>query len=151
VKHLSYKTAFVGKDKRDSKWYIIDAQGQTVGRLSSKVASILRGKHTAAYTPNQDAGDFVIIINSDKVVFTGQKWQNKTYLRYTGYPGGQRAIQAKDLNVKHPTAILETSIKGMLPKTKLGKAQYKKLFVYATETHPHEAQKPIEIKLEAKN
>jgi large subunit ribosomal protein L13 len=104
------------------------------------------GKHKPSFTPNDDAGDYVIVINSSKAVFTGRKWTQKIYLRHTGYPGGQRMIAARDLNVKKPTSVIETAVKGMLPKSKLGRAMFKKLFVYESAVHPHTAQKPTEIK-----
>jgi large subunit ribosomal protein L13 len=150
VKQLSYRTQFVSKKAHKKEWYIINAENQTVGRMATQIASILSGKHKPSYTPNDDAGDFVIVINSNKCTFTGRKWDQKIYTRHTGYPGGQRMIAAKDLNVKNPIAIIETAVKGMLPKSKLGRAMYKKLFVYAGAEHPHAAQKALEIKIESK-
>lgn len=144
---LSYKTKFVSKKEHQKSWFIIDAQGQTLGRLCTKVASILRGKHKPSYTPHDDAGDYVIIINSDKIHLTGNKWSQKVYYRYSGYPGGQKSIIAKDLNVKNPKSMVETAVKGMLPKCSLGKHMVGKLYVYAGGEHPHAAQKPTEIKI----
>lgn len=144
----SYRTQFVSKKVHQKTWYIIDAEGLTLGRMSTKIASILRGKHKPSYTPHDDAGDYVIVINSNKIHLTGRKWNDKIYSRYTGYPGGQRLISAKDLNVKHPKSLIETAVKGMLPKSPLGKQMVKKLFVYDVAEHPHMAQKPIEIKFE---
>lgn len=139
---LSYRTVSAKKEEVERKWYIIDAEGEVVGRLSSRIAHVLRGKHKPSYTPHVDTGDFIIVINADKVRFTGSKWSQKEYLTYSGYPGGQKAILAKNLLVKKPYAIIENAVKGMLPKTKLGRAMVKKLFVYEGSEHPHQAQKP---------
>lgn len=141
---LTQQTVSVRKEDVPAmrKWYVVDADGETVGRLSSKIATVLRGKHKPTYTPHVDTGDFVIVVNADKIRFTGNKMQQKEYLTYSLYPGGQKSIIAKDLMVKKPTKILEEAVKGMLPKTKLGRAMYKKLFVYAGAEHPHQAQKP---------
>jgi len=147
VDQLSYKTKFVSKKEHQKSWFIIDAQGQTLGRLCTKVASVLRGKHKPSYTPHDDAGDYVIIINSEKIHLTGNKWSQKVYYRYSGYPGGQKSIIAKDLNVKNPKSMIETAVKGMLPKCSLGKQMVGKLYVYAGAEHPHTAQKPTEIKI----
>ena len=143
---LSYKTASAKKETVTRKWYVVDAEGETVGRLASKIASVLRGKHKPDYTPHVDTGDYVIVINADKVRFTGNKMSDKVYLRYSGYPGGQKAITAENLMAKKPNAVIETAIKGMLPKNKLGRAMFKKLFVYAGADHPHQAQKPEPFK-----
>jgi large subunit ribosomal protein L13 len=139
---LSYKTVSVRKEDVQRKWYVVDADGETVGRISSQIAAILRGKNKPSYTPHTDTGDYVIVINADKIRFTGNKMAVKEYLSYSLYPGGQKSIVAKDLAQKKPTAIVEAAVKGMLPKNKLGRAMYKKLFVYAGAEHPHTAQKP---------
>ncbi len=118
-----------------------------MGRLATRVATILRGKHKPSFTPNIDTGDYVIIINSDKVVLTGNKMEDKEYIHHTGYPGGQRSLTAKALNAKNPQALVEIAVKGMLPKNKLGRAMYGKLFVYADAEHPHAAQKPQTLTL----
>ncbi|MCG1010387.1 50S ribosomal protein L13 [Salinicoccus sp. ID82-1] len=131
----------------ERKWYVIDAEGQTLGRLSSEVASILRGKNKPTYTPHVDTGDNVIIINAGKIEMTGNKAQDKIYYRHTGHPGGIRSISAGELREKNPVRLLENSIKGMLPKNRLGRAQGKKLHVYAASEHPHEAQKPENYEL----
>lgn len=144
---LSYKTKSANKASVVRKWHVIDAEGLIVGRLCTKIASVLRGKHKPDFTPHMDNGDYVIVLNADKVRFTGLKMDQKTYLRHTGYPGGQRAATAKDLLEKKPTAIIEKAVKGMLPKTKLGRAQIKKMFVYAGTEHPHVAQKPEKLEL----
>lgn len=144
---LSYKTKSANKATVERKWHIIDAEGLIVGRMCTKVAAVLRGKHKPDFTPHFDNGDYVIVINADKIRFTGMKMDDKVYLRHTGYPGGQRATTAKQLLAKKPIAVVETAVKGMLPKTKLGRAQFKKLFVYAGSEHPHGAQKPAELEL----
>ncbi len=139
---LSYRTTNANAATVDPKWILVDAEGQTVGRLASRIATVLRGKHKPSYTPHVDCGDHVIIVNADKVVFGGNKELTKEYLRYTGYPGGQRMTTPARLREKTPERILEHAIKGMLPHTKLGRAMYRKLHVYAGPTHPHAAQQP---------
>lgn len=139
---LSYKTQSANKDTVVRKWFIVDADGQTCGRLCSKIATVLRGKHKPSYTPHVDCGDNVIVINADKIRLTGSKMEQKVYLSYSMYPGGQKSINAEELMKKKPYAIVERSVRGMLPKTKLGRAMFKKLYVYAGEEHPHKAQKP---------
>ncbi|NRB53023.1 MAG: 50S ribosomal protein L13 [Saprospiraceae bacterium] len=143
---LSYKTKSENKDSVERKWYVIDAEGEVVGRLCTRIATVLRGKHKASYTPHFDAGDYVIVINADKVRFTGAKWDQKEYITYSGHPGGQKRTVAKNMMVKKPYAIIENAVKGMLPKNKLGRAMVKKLFVYAGDEHPHHAQKPEDFK-----
>ncbi len=146
---LSYKTISAKKETVERKWYIIDAEGEIVGRLCSRIAMVLRGKHKPSYTPHVDTGDFVIVINAGKLRFTGNKWYQKEYITFSGYPSGQKRIKANDLAKKKEKAIVEAAIRGMLPKNKLGRAMFKKLFVYAGTEHPHEAQKPevLEVKL----
>ncbi len=139
---LSYKTKSASKETVERKWYIVDAAEQPIGRLGSKIAHVLRGKHKPSYTPHVDCGDYVIVINAEKAKFTGSKWDQKVYLSYSGYPGGQKSITAKELAAKKPFAIMEKAVKGMLPKNKLGRAMFKKLFVYTGEEHKHGAQKP---------
>jgi large subunit ribosomal protein L13 len=139
---LSYRTVSVSKENADRKWYVVDADGETVGRICSHIATVLRGKNKPSFTSHADTGDFVIVINADKIRFTGNKMAEKEYITHSLYPGGQKIVKAKDLMVKKPTAIVENAVKGMLPKTKLGRAMYKKLFVYANAEHPHGAQKP---------
>jgi len=129
------------------EWFIIDATDLTVGRLATEVATLLRGKHKPTFTPNMDCGDFVIIINAEKVVFTGNKLQNKKYYRHTGHPGGIKSETAEKLMGRAPERIMEGAIKGMLPKNILGRQMYRKLFVYKGSEHPHAAQKPKEYKL----
>ena len=139
---LSYKTVSAKKENIDRKWLLIDAEGQVLGRLASKVAKILQGKHKPCYTPHVDCGDHVIIINADKINLTGNKWRQKEYKWHTGYPGGLRSITAMDLMKKHPERLIEKAVKGMLPKSRLGRQMYRKLHVYAGPKHKHEAQKP---------
>jgi large subunit ribosomal protein L13 len=143
---LSYKTVSANSKTVTKEWVVIDANTEILGRLSSKIAFILRGKHKANFTPHVDCGDNVIVINADKVRFTGNKFTQKEYVSYTGYPGGQRFISPKDLMAKHPTRVVEKAVRGMLPKNKLGNAIYKNLYVYAGGEHPHAAQNPKTIK-----
>ena len=126
-------------------WYVVDAAGQTVGRLATQVASILRGKHKPTFTPFIDMGDHVVIVNAEKVVFKGNKLEEKMYRHHTGWPGGLKEVAARDMMVRHPERVLEQAIKGMLPKNKLGRAMAKKLKVYVGPNHPHEAQKPVPL------
>lgn len=139
---LSYKTKSQKKETVERKWLIVDAEGETVGRICSRIASVLRGKHKPSYTPHIDCGDYVIVINADKIRFTGQKESQKIYLHHTGYPGGQRSKTAKQLFAERPERIVENAVRGMLPKNRLGRAMFKKLFVYTGAEHPHEAQQP---------
>ncbi len=140
---LSYKTVSAKEEDVQKEWYVVDATDQVLGRLASRVAMILRGKNKASFTPHVNTGDHVIIINADKVRLTGNKMQDKKYIRHTGYPGGQREINPADLMKKNPIAVVEKAVKGMLPRTRLGRVIYSKnLHVYAGAEHPHEAQKP---------
>ncbi|UKJ07517.1 50S ribosomal protein L13 [Solitalea lacus] len=143
---LSYKTVSANSKTVKKEWVVIDANAEILGRLSSKIAMIIRGKHKPDFTPHVDCGDNVIVINADKVKLTGNKWTEKQYVRYTGYPGGQRFISPRDLMAKHPTAVIEKAVRGMLPKNKLGNALIKNLYVYAGNEHPHAAQSPKTIK-----
>lgn len=143
---LSFKTQSANAATVDRKWYVIDAEGEVVGRLATRIASVLRGKHKPDFTPHFDNGDFVIVVNADKVRFTGSKLDDKEYQRYSGYPGGQKRRTAKEMLEKRPEMVLELAVKGMLPKTKLGRAQIKKLFLYTGGNHPHAAQKPEPFK-----
>lgn len=144
---LSYKTQSAKKETVAHSWLVVDAEGQSLGRLASNIATILRGKHKASYTPHVDCGDYVIVLNADKVRLTGNKLSQKVYLRHSGYPGGQKSKTAQQILDKHPNRLVEIAVKGMLPKTKLGRAMYKKLFVYAGTEHPHQAQKPTKLEL----
>ena len=144
---LSYKTVSANKATVNKEWVIVDAQNEVVGRLSVRIAMVLRGKHKPDYTPHVDCGDNVIVINAGKVRFTGNKWAKKEYVRHTGYPGGQRIDVAQELMRKNPIAVVEKAVKGMLPKNRLGAALYRNLHVYAGAEHPHEAQQPKTINL----
>ena len=144
---LSYKTIAANKSTVNKLWVLVDAEGQTLGRLASKVAILLRGKHKPNFTPHVDCGDNVVIINASKVNLTGNKWEDKTYIRYTGYPGGQRSLSANQLFEKNPITIIEKSVKGMLPKNKLGSELFRNLYVYNDSNHNQDAQKPVTINL----
>ena len=148
VDTLSYKTVSANKETADKKWYVVDAEGQTVGRLASKVAKIIRGKHKTNYTPHADCGDNVIIVNAEKVSFSGTKLVDKEYIRYTGYPGGQRSMSAEVMLAKHPERLIEKAVKGMLPKNKLGRQLFTNLKVYRGAEHKQEAQKPEVLNLD---
>jgi large subunit ribosomal protein L13 len=150
VDTLSYKTQFENNATVVRKWWVIDAEGQTLGRISSKIAMILRGKNKAGYTPHTDCGDYVVIVNAEKVALTGKKMDKKVYLTYSGYPGGQKQATAAEVLAKKPEMLLENAIRGMLPKGRLGRAMIKKLHVYAGAAHPHTAQKPQEITFDFK-
>ena len=146
---LSYKTISANKENANTEWFVIDAEGQRLGRLASNVAKLVRGKHKTNFTPHANCGDVVIVINAGKVELSGQKWENKTYIRHTGYPGGQRTATAREVMEKNPISLVERAVKGMLPKNTLGRELYRtNLYVYAEGDHNHEAQKPKSIKLE---
>jgi large subunit ribosomal protein L13 len=144
---LSYKTRSAKKNELQKEWYLIDAENEIVGRLATQVALLLRGKRKTLYTPNLDCGDNVIIINAEKVKFTGKKLTDKEYVRHTGYPGGQRFATPAELLKRKPEAILEYAIRGMLPHNKLGDELYRSLYVYSGTEHPHQGQNPKVIKL----
>ena len=127
-------------------WYVVDGTNQTVGRVCSKIAAVLRGKNKASYTPHVDTGDYIIFINADKVKFTGTKLDDKVYINFSGYPGGKKEETAKNLLKRRPEVVIERAVKGMLPKNRLGRKMVKKLFVYAGSEHPHIAQKATELK-----
>lgn len=144
---LSYKTVSVNKANAEKEWVVLDAQNQSLGRLASIAAKMLRGKHKPNFTPHVDCGDNVIVINAEKVNLTGNKWNDKQYIRYTGYPGGQRSLTANQLFKKDPRRLVEKAVKGMLPHNKLGAAIFHNLKVYNDGNHDHEAQKPKNINL----
>lgn len=144
---LSYKTKSANNQIIENKWLVVDAENEVLGRFSTQVAILLAGKHKTYYTPNLFCGDNVIIINADKIKLTGSKFEDKVYVRHTGYPGGQRFATPRELMNKKPEKILELAIKGMLPKTKLGAELFRHLFVYTGSEHPHEAQKPQKINI----
>lgn len=144
---LSYKTVSANRATVQKDWYVIDATNLVVGRLASRIALMLRGKHKPCYTPHVDCGDNIIVINAEKIRFTGMKFSKKNYYRHTGYPGGKRVAHPKDWMLTHPTRIIEHAVKGMLPKNRLGAKLYRNLFVYAGPEHPHAAQQPKELEL----
>lgn len=129
------------------EWFVIDAENQILGRMCTRIASVLRGKHKPSYTPHVDTGDYVIVINAGKFKLTGNKMMDKDIITFSGYPGGQKITNPKDLLQKHPTRMIENAVHGMLPKTKMGRAMHKKLFVYAGAEHPHAAQTPKKLEL----
>jgi len=137
------------KDVRHA-WYVVDATDQVLGRLATRVAKVLSGKHRATWVPYLDTGDFVVVTNAEKVRLTGNKADDKVYHRHTGYPGGLKSVVAKDLKAKYPERLIEEAIRGMLPKTKLGRKQFKKLKVYKGGSHPHEAQQPKTLSVSAR-
>ncbi len=143
---LSYRTKTVSGKGIERKWYVVDAEDQVLGRMSTEISKILQGKNKASYTPNIDTGDHVIVINAEKVKLTGNKWDQKKYITYSGFPGGQKTKTAKQVLNKKPAHIIEKAVKGMLPGTKLGRAMYKKLHVFVGPEHDHSAQKPEQLK-----
>lgn len=143
------KTTFMANASNiERKWYVVDAEGQTLGRLAAEVAKVLRGKHKPTFTPHVDTGDYVIVVNAAKVKLTGKKLIQKTYFRHSGYPGGSSFTQAGHMLEKRPERVVEMAVRGMLPKNKLGEQMYRKLNVYAGAKHPHQAQQPEELKLD---
>jgi large subunit ribosomal protein L13 len=149
VDTLSYKTVSGNKETANKKWLLVDAEGQTVGRLASKVAKLVRGKHKPNFTPHADCGDNVIVINAEKISFSGTKLVNKEYVRYTGYPGGQRSLTAQELMQRNPQRVVEKAIKGMLPKNTLGRNLFTNIKVYVGAEHKQEAQNPEVINLDS--
>jgi large subunit ribosomal protein L13 len=147
VDTLSYKTVSANKATVNKEWVVVDAEGQALGRLSSVVAKLLRGKYKANFTPHVDCGDNVVVINAEKINLTGKKWDSKEYIRHTGYPGGQRSLTASELFTKGPERLVENAVKGMLPKNKLGADLYRNLRVFAGSEHDVQAQKPKTINL----
>lgn len=144
---LSYKTVSANKATVQKEWVIVDAKDEVLGRLASKVAFMLRGKHKPSFTEHVDCGDNVIVINASQVKLTGNKLQDKEYIRHTGYPGGQRIETAEELMAKKPIKVVENAVKGMLPKNRLGSALFRNLYVFEGSEHPHEAQKPKVVDL----
>lgn len=136
------KTVVAKKESVERKWYVVDAAGQVLGRLASNIASRLRGKHKPTYTPHVDTGDFIVVVNAEKIVLTGKKWKDKRYYHHTGYVGGIKSMTARDLLHKHPKDLIRFAVKGMLPKNKLGDKLIKKLKIYTGSDHPHTAQRP---------
>ena len=150
MSHLSYKTISANKETVNKEWLLVDAADQPLGRVASKIASLIRGKHKVNFTPHVDCGDNVVVINAEKIKLTGNKWEAKEYIRHTGYPGGQRSINATDLLAKFPERLIEKAVKGMLPKNKLGADLFRNLKVFPGSEHDHEAQKPKPIDVNSK-
>ena len=140
-------TKFIKTEDADRKWYVIDATDQVLGRLAATAASVIRGKNKPIFTPNMDTGDFVIVINAEKVKMTGKRELQKTYFRHSGYPGGGKTTSYSELKAKHPESVIEKAVKGMLPKNRLGRRLNRKLKVYTGADHPHQAQKPEPLSL----
>jgi len=143
---LHFTTKHANEATVQRNWYVVDGTNQTVGRMCSRIAAVLRGKNKAIYTPHVDTGDYIIVINADKVVLTGNKMDQKIYDHFTGYPGGRKEEVARNLMNRRPEVVIERAVKGMLPKNRLGRKMYKKLFVYVGTEHPHGAQQPKELK-----
>jgi len=141
------KTYSIKASEIEREWFVVDAQGQNLGRLATRIATILRGKHKPTFTPGMDVGDFVIVMNADKITVTGNKMQEKMYYRHSLYPGGLRETSLESMLAKHPERVVEHAVRGMLPKNRLGRAMMKKLKVYAGGNHPHQAQKPRALEL----
>lgn len=144
---IRMKTTSAKFDANGRKWIVVDAEGQVLGRLASEIAVRLRGKHLPTFSPHVDTGDFVVVINAEKVRLTGRKWEQKKYYRHSGYPGGLKVTTAKKLNQEHPERLIEFAVRGMLPKNRLGRKLLKKLKVYSGAEHPHEAQQPTALNL----
>lgn len=142
------KTYFATNEDADNKWYVVDAQDKVLGRLATQIAKYLRGKHKPEYTPHTDAGDYIVVINADKIGVTGKKGQDKMYYDHSGFPGGIKEVNFDKLRAKNPVEIIERAVRGMLPKNPLGRAMLRKLKVYAGTEHPHIAQQPVEINLD---
>lgn len=141
------KTYQAKREEVDHKWYLVNAEGKVLGRLSAEIAKMLKGKNKPTYTPHLDTGDFVIVVNAGKVTLTGKKMKDKIYYHHTGYPGGIKEMTAEKLLTKKPTEMIRMAVKGMLPKTSLGRQMLRKLKIYAGPNHPHEAQKPVLLEL----
>ncbi|HUH34372.1 MAG TPA: 50S ribosomal protein L13 [Moheibacter sp.] len=146
---LSYKTLSANKETAQKEWIQVDASGLSLGRLASGIAKLARGKHKTNFTPHADCGDYVIVVNADKVELTGNKWTEKVYLRHTGFPGGQRSLTAQQVYDKDPTRLIQKAVKGMLPKNKLGAQILSNVYVFTGEDHPHQAQKAKSIDIKA--
>ncbi|MCH2044491.1 MAG: 50S ribosomal protein L13 [Saprospiraceae bacterium] len=144
---LSYKTKSAKPQEVKHQWFVVDAEGKTLGRLATEIARVLRGKHKPSYTPHVDCGDYVIVLNSEKVHMTGRKIDQKLYVRHSGYPGGQKTTTPRMVLAKHPERVIESAVKGMLPKTRLGRAMFRKLFVYVGDQHKHQAQQPKKLEI----
>lgn len=141
------KTYSAKPNEIQREWYVVDATGKTLGRLASEIAKILRGKHKPIYTPHIDCGDYVIVVNADKIKVTGKKLDEKMYYRHSGYPGGFRSISLREQLARHPERVIQSAVRGMLPKNRLGRRMIKKMKVYASPEHPHQAQQPKPLEL----
>ncbi len=141
------KTVSTRPEDVDRSWFVVDAENKTLGRLATEIAARLRGKHKPEYTPHVDTGDYIVVVNADKVRVTGNKYNDKMYYRHSGYPGGIKEMNFKDMQDRHPERIIEKAVKGMLPKNPLGRAMFKKLKVYAGAEHPHTAQQPQSLEI----
>jgi large subunit ribosomal protein L13 len=146
VDHNSYKTLNTNSAAADKQWVLVDANGQVLGRVASQIAKIIRGKNKPGYTPNVDCGDHVVVINAEKVRYTGKKLNNRVLFTYSGYPGGQRELSPAMILAKHPTRLIEHAVRGMLPKNSIGREIFKSLHIYTGTEHPHIAQQPKEVK-----
>ena len=146
MSNLHFTTKHANAATVQRQWHVVDGTNQTVGRMCAKIAAMLRGKHKASYTPHVDTGDYIIVINCEKVVFTGNKQEQKLYDTFSGYPGGRKEETAESLLKRRPEVVIERAVKGMLPKNRLGRQMYKKLFVYVGAEHPHKAQQPKDLK-----
>jgi len=144
---MNTKTVFLGPNQVDRTWWVVDAQGQVLGRMAARIARILQGKHRPTYTPNQDTGDFVVVINADKIKVTGTKARNKQYDWYTYHPGGHKIMRYDEMVKRHPTRPIELAVRRMLPKSRLGRSMFTKMKAYAGPNHPHQAQQPQALKL----
>jgi len=144
---MNMKTYQAKKEELEHQWYLVDAKGKILGRLATKVADVLRGKTKPTYTPHLDTGDFVVVINAEKVTLTGKKMKDKVYYHHTGYPGGIKEMSAEKLLAKKPTEMIRIAVRGMLPKNSLGRQVLRKLKIYAGPEHPHEAQKPVSLEI----
>ncbi len=147
MKTLKYKTISANKETVDKQWFVVDAEGEILGRLASRVAFVLRGKHKTNFTPHVDCGDNIIILNADKIRLTGKKLTDKVYVSHSGYPGGQKKTNPEAMLAKHPGRVVEKAIKGMLPKNRLGADLFRNLYVYTGTEHNQEAQKPVKLDL----
>ncbi len=144
--HNSYKTLNTNSATAEKAWVLVDANGQVLGRVASEIAKIIRGKNKPGFTPNVDCGDHVVVINAEKVRYTGKKLNNRVLFTYSGYPGGQRELSPAMILAKHPTRLIEHAVRGMLPKNSIGRTIFKSLHIYTGNEHPHEAQQPKEVK-----
>lgn len=143
--HLSYKTQYVNKETADKRWVVVDASENMLGRVASQIANLLRGKHKPSFTPHADCGDNVIVINADRLQVSGKKMTDKIYITHSGYPGGQRQLTLREKKARSAGSVIEHAVRGMLPRTRLGREQFRNLYVYAGDQHPHVAQQPSTV------